>query len=702
MSNTYNQELTDALKKGFSELDTNELQAKNIALAAKLSLYFAHGATEKAANKLSTAQIQSKNAGKQVQEAREAGEVCKNIITAATAAHTDSQNTKSNAATAAANIQIAANSLTDLSADVATILAIATSQDYGSKIQTLVDKAYQLTTTAANEAEQTTLQSLNATIEASQSRVSETLSQAQTLAAQMEALVKVLDQNFTTLQNKINADSATLAKAIANEKKADGLFSTATKEEEALLFSKKFINQHVNYELEYHEIEDKGDRFSVSFKAFERKYNQQIIKEYRILFAEKDDAAAFDIYAAKASEYYFPIYPELEKEKYTKEFVTAERLAFIKNNPSIFEGLFPTAAIDYKGQALKRGVPYVFYIYVIHTLNYQKQLNDTVGFLSLPSKEFVLQTQLPGPNKPRLIFYSNVPKPAESYMVTDAVKVFFSIPKNQLKHLDTPLLDLIDFRVILFNEKDILASFLNKLTDRESGVLFQLHEDFQRSEQAYLEAKQRYETAIATDLEDAKLLKAKLVEAENKYHKTQSNYQEELKTIGALNEIKISNFILDEDILESIPAANMLLAQAIDENYIHELQIQLKKLQETKEIKVEELNKLTEASKGLSVQPTILDTEEEIKIYDQFSNKIKKELEEHMMFIADKDAESVSFVAQNTMGDIVDNYGEPIVKGQKYNALVYTVIKPEKPEVVPLFVPVISLFSKSEEFDPIR
>lgn len=888
MSNVFNKELQQAIKEVYTELEAKELIQGNEAKANKLGVYFAHGATEKAEDKLETDQDKSNKTGQELKEATNATEVCGNIVTAATAAASDARNTNSYASTAAVNIQAAANSLTDLSADVAAIFAVATSKDYGDKIQHLAHMAYKMTQTAAEKAENTTLQSLNTTIEAAQSRAAVSLSQSKTLKTSITSLTKTLDQNFEALQAKITTDSSSLAAAIATENEKEGVYQTSLEEELAMEASEVFINKHVNYDLRYIPISNRGEQFFIAFNAFDeyklmlengKIESKRAIKEYRIIFTSVDDAQGFDIHAAKATQEgnYLSVKPKtfLDLNKpvsYKKRFVTAEYISALENNSDkekvTTEFLMKyNKAVDYQGKAVKRGLPYVAFVYVEYSCDYQNEMDNTDGFLSLPSLPFTLLTDLPRARKPKLHFYNYKSETSSSCNTSNAVRVSFNVGHYMFHDVD--LTDIMDFRVILFNQNNELASKLNKIIKKELNILFQFDEEYRLKEQAYLEAEEAYNTAVATGIGDVKKMKKERDDAKTNYENKTKAYNNQQDKIDELNKAKISNFILDEDILASIPDAFGMDAKIVTPELIEGLKNELELYNaentaldnELKELAADQKNKksalskvndsITSIEKNLKKEEKDLDDlknqmmkdqkeeevletlieifekdlpEDTIELIDalmlddlvikkikedaQTIFKIKENIANSQQSLEDKQEEAISiktyleflsdqtkkltdkktgveyqvvtlteelkeldtnssgvsdkvkedlkameatakelektiekmkksgatkkdiqelikelselekeyeqlkkdaskngtiteakhFVAINKNGDFTDNYGEPMIHGETYTALVYSIIKPTEPDALPLFQPVYSSFADGAEF----
>ena len=721
MSNIFNKELQSALKEVYTDLKANELRQKNLEKAAKLGLYFAHGMVEKADNKLVTDQDKSRITGTQLKEATNATEVCGNIVTAASAAATAARNTNSYASTAAVNIQAAANSLTGLAADVAAILAVATAGDYGDKIQHLANRAYKLTQGAAKKAEDTSLQSLNTTIEAAQSRAAGSFSQSKALKTSITDLTKALDQDFERLQTKISADSSALAAAIAMENEKEGIYKTTHEEEKAIQKSAKFINQQTNYDLRAIPIGNKGEQFEVAFNAFEEDnlmlekgalVSKKVIDAYRIIFTTLDDAPGFDIHAAKAvlEENYFLVKPKTfiklnEPTIYKKQFVTAEYVSEVQNIEEQKEvrstlGKDHNKAVDYKGEALKRGMPYVVFVYVVYSSDYQSEMDDTDGYLSLPSPPFRLLTDLPRARKPELHFYNHKVETNTSTTSSNAIRVSFKV-ENFMLH-QTDLTEMMDFRVILFKQKNELASKLNKAIDKMLTKLFQLDEAYRLAEQTYLDAEAAFNAAVATGMGDEEKLKMELAAAKAAYEHKRNAYNHQQGEIAAMNEAKISNFFIDEEILASIPAAFGMDAKLVTpepQDQTNPLETELAELS-THAIN-EEFDALDQTVNEL--RETIAEMEKS-GANKKIVNKLKKELgvlEKDLAKLekdALKDPAVKHFVAINEAGDFTDNYGEPLMHNEKYVALVYSIIKSTEPEALPLFQAVYSSFSDEVEF----
>lgn len=618
MSNVFQTELEQALASLHNVLEEQRLTETNQKEAAKLGLYYAHGETDKAEDKLSKDQQKSRTTATELQEATDSTELCGNIVTAATAAAEDARNTNSAASTTAVNVQSSANQLTDLAGDVAAMFAISSSKDFGSKIQKLLGRAYLLSQETSEMAEKTTLQSLNTTIEAAQSRASVSLSQAKTMEKDIKVLLDSLNTNFNDLQTKITADSAALTEAIEKESEQDGVYKTAREEKDAIQFTEEYINKHVNHDLKrgrnsqivdamsedeqaaYAKEQIGGEKFWVSFNGFGEDalmydnatgdyVEQAILKEYRVIFTTQDDSHSFDIHNANAVEpmNYFPIsvssnngkvnptpdmaFPEPDVKYFEQHFCTAEyvphKLAGEDKDADSDGRVFLTTdqgtsktyvAKDFTGKPLQRGNPYVIFILAVYDCDYQKEMHDTDGLLTMPSLDFTLLTQLPQADMPTLNFYRLNTDASWDCTVANAASVYFEVENYMFQNIN--LTEIMDFMVFLIKYDDKLADKVNLYLEEQLDVLSQKDEDYRLSEQRYIAAKQAYDLALATGIGDLNVLGNALAIAELEYIVAREEYEAQEERVEGLNKAKLSNFFLDNDILSSIPEGYAMVA----------------------------------------------------------------------------------------------------------------------------------------------
>lgn len=639
MSNIFNQQLTQALTSVNSSLEQSELTQQNSVKSSKLGLYYAHGLTSKSENQLEEDQAKSAGSAEQNKVAAIGTTTSQNILTAANAAVLDASNTTSSASAAAASIQKAATALTNLSGSVATTLAVATSLDKGSKIQKLVEKANKATKEAARLAEEASLIALDLTIEASQSRAAGVVTQAGTVKANMTTLQKSLSDTFSKQQDVITEDLSVMNSAIVSESEQAGVYKTSLAEDKAIRSSQTFINKHINNDLtcdipginggQVTGEGSTGDQFKLSFTAFnEKESGVEIISEYRIIIVKEDDASAFNTEAAKSilPRNYVKIVPD-GSVRYSQTYITPD---YISLNENVTVGTI--IARDYSGLPVVRGVPYTFFVYVVYTPAYQTHYNDTNGLLSLPSPIFTLKTSLPvvASNNVSMLFYQKD--------AADAVRIAFKVPARKMSLTNgTDLNELMEFRTFIFSDKDREAFIRNKQIDAASNKLFAMEQEYRLKEERYQTVEQAYNTAIAQGASEAEIqqLKNELDIAKAQYQAAKADYNDQIKVVDQLNQGKISDFYIDEEIVESIPASDYIVAKE-NKNLLSELAQRkdemTKQLASFKEQSNSNTSKLKELNDEVSV--VTKDMNDALKQEDPMQDQIRKLQQELADYIA--------------------------------------------------------------------
>lgn len=617
MSNTFNQQLEQALKTVNTTLQQNELTQKNSLKGAKMALYYAHGITAKNSNQLKEDQAKNIASGKENQVASTGAMMCQNIITASNAALLDASNTTNSAAVAATAVQQAANALTNLSANVASVMAVASSLDKGSRIQRLVEKAGTATKTAAEMAEEASMVALDVTVEASQSRAAGVVSQAGAVKTNMAALLKSLTDTFGKQQDAINNDLATLNEAIATEHEQAGIYKTSEVEDNAMLSAESFINKHLNYNLRFQVEGNEGDQFVLRFAPFKEMEGEDlIISEYRIIIAKEDDAVAFNTDYAKAARSYVTL--KAGSGPYSARYITPDYLPLHDQEKK--EGY--NIALDYLGAPVVRAVPYVFFVYAIYTNEYQNETNDTNGLLSLPSPGFTLKTVLPVVNVREDLSLSFYQKDG-----SDAVRVAFKIPRAGMKLKNgVDLNALMEFRVFIFNDSDRKALAVNEQIDQANDQLFLLEQDFRDKEERYLKAVQAYNTMLAlgeVTAQEITLAKNEMDIAKAHFQSAKAAFLDQVSIVESLNKKKVSDFYVDEEILEEISPANYMLARK-NNKLLLELQQNFDALTNTEKDLREQSEQYDNSI--LDLKNAIAKTEQDIKDLLQKDNPMQDDL----------------------------------------------------------------------------
>tara|TARA_R110001599_G_scaffold141403_1_gene321758 strand:- start:2074 stop:4209 length:2136 start_codon:yes stop_codon:yes gene_type:complete len=427
----YVQELNNAINNSNDQLIQTEINLDQVKNAAKLSLYYVDENPERNATNFTAVKVINDQSLSLDVKSVQGISLANNALTAAKQFLIDSGLATSCVSTAAANIQIAANSITKLSSDVAGVLAVANAADHNSIIQESVEKAHNKINIAAELAEKLSLISLQATIQAAQSTASTVVTEAELVLAAMTSLQCATSSQYSNSLEQLKAAHAGLMAASKTVKSTSVSYDLALSQGLAIKSTRKLINQVSNHNLLLFDSANVsegltknndskntlGDSFTIQFDRFEAENH---IQNYRMIMVRSDASTSFDINIAK--ELRMGTYYELEPKGckgYSRTFyLLGTDQALIPCDPNIAKDIGPSSkddfehmdvqgtAVDYQGKPIERGVYYVAYVYLTYTKEYRKKFDRTsAGYLSMPSAQCALQKE--SPKSPNNIESSN-------------------------------------------------------------------------------------------------------------------------------------------------------------------------------------------------------------------------------------------------------------------------------------------------------
>lgn len=559
MSITYDKELQDSIKESNNQLIEEQNQLDNAKQAAKLSLYYSHGGTEKNQNNYLSIKKDEAKAHSINKKAVKADNLANNAVTAAKQSLIDAGKATSNVSTAAANMQIAANAITKLSSDVAAILAVANAADYDSKIQWSVESAYKKIKKAAQLAEKVSLISLQTTIEASQSTASTVVTDAVAALASVTNFHKSSAARYDSLANQAVAANEALTDAKKVEKNASASFDISRMKDKAITTTRALINQVSNnnillfdpvLEAEKSTVNPKldkgkhhhpgvkvGESYTIKFDRFQ---NEKDIKSYKVIMAKWDDAEAFDINIAKDLQpgTYLQIPPQGYRGYARTFYLLGTNQAYILDDPKYpvketvdahdFQHLDHRGiAVDYQGKPVERGVYYVAFVYAEFTDEFERTTQNVDGILSLPSKDLILQAALPVAPAPKLY---------EPTFDSRNFAVQFTTP---LRAYDP---DLYEYRILLVQSDNVQSNETNKRIQKAAEQLYQAEYHYNAESlkldewlQALYELEVKYNTYqinIESTTEQLENVEEKIKELEKKKEKVPRSLQAEVKELN--------------------------------------------------------------------------------------------------------------------------------------------------------------------------
>uniref|UniRef100_UPI00404721A1 hypothetical protein n=1 Tax=Roseivirga sp. TaxID=1964215 RepID=UPI00404721A1 len=246
MSINYMQELHDAINSSNDRLIKAEIELEQAKSASKLSLNYARESLKKhKANFKKANRVNDKSLSLEV-SLTEGVSLANNALMASQQSFAETSKATAIISTTASSIQIAANTIVKLSSDVASMLAVASAADDGSKIQESLKSTNVKITQADKLAEELNLISLQVTIEAAQSTVQSVVTNAeQTLTVLTELQIAASTQSDNAIK-QVKAAQTAFISAINIAKSASVTYDLAFCNYQASKTTRELIDQSSN------------------------------------------------------------------------------------------------------------------------------------------------------------------------------------------------------------------------------------------------------------------------------------------------------------------------------------------------------------------------------------------------------------------------------------------------------------------------
>lgn len=409
--NTYDENLRAVT---ITLLQGRQLEQKNLRSqlnAASFTLYHAQGEVISAVEQQQAAgkDVALKGAVKE-QIVRSADSSGNQLSTAVQATQFQKQ-AMTDAAVAAANVQVAANAIMSLAGDAGSIFAIVTAADFDTEIYKLAEQARQLMNDTAQEAEEASQLAMEASILAAQVPVSALYDKAKTLNAAMDPLRETISTGYTESLQALEADNARLAAASAGAKTAEGAWTNSNTAFSAALRAYALTNRELHLDLG---VAPDEDGFTVRFRLITNPFADEAltfpvpVSEYFIIVVKETKATTFTLAGAEylltskpecCTRIILPADPKTAVGQAFKNSVAAtvsDGVANARFDTFRMTGENGTTHTlqDADGNRLLYGTRYVIFLFAMYTDQYKRHLNDSSDFLSAPSMPFCMKKQL--------------------------------------------------------------------------------------------------------------------------------------------------------------------------------------------------------------------------------------------------------------------------------------------------------------------
>lgn len=421
--NSLNENLNSTIVTSLNDQELEMQQAEATLNASKFSLYYAQGETITAAQKLEIATLQYNHQQQTYKEAVVDSDFSTNVLSSANSSKTYVDQSVSNTAVAAANVQIAANAIVKLAGDIGNAFNIVDAGDYGTEIYQQAKYANEVISDTAFNAEQASEIGMNTSSDIAEVPTTSLASKAQTTDDSMKSLLAAVEADFQAKSEAMEADNDALAAANTTEKAAEGTVEENNVNYAAVSDSYDMSNEELNLNLQVTIPfpEANTGEFVVSYNAYTSPFPQPIeagdplnenypVGEYYIMIVKYDKSSIFSISNAEGLIQETQVIPEGLPNAGKNRYWTVDPADRIESlmPPGIIdvEVLPPYSAIgneyiqplnldqmvDSDGDPLETGVNYVAFVLATLTNEYKKLINTYDDYITAPTKKFNITT----------------------------------------------------------------------------------------------------------------------------------------------------------------------------------------------------------------------------------------------------------------------------------------------------------------------
>ncbi len=392
--NTYQESLLSVTEETLADLAAEQAKRNSDENCAEFNFYFSQGVKLAAQSQLD--QVTSECL--LVQDMNEQGVACEsltiNLKNTVKRSEKITLATIKNTQTVAKNVQVAANSVARLAADIGSALNIVFAADYGTDIAKMTQSANLLIREAAYKAElasQTAMEASTMTAEITAKQVTDT---SALVNKSMQTLLKATQSQLAQLEGQKSADSLKFSETLVAEKTAQGVLFDRQSHLQAINNSYVRSNRELNYNLKVLPLS--LNCISLKYMPFDQPFKAgnatsagtelEVPKADPQHFITLVKASRRSLFNMDAANLNFGQYQE-------QRFINVEAM-------SDCNSLDLTGKLDADGDPILPSVNYVVFLYVELSLSYKKFTNDYSDLLSAPSEAFVLVSALPKITQP--------------------------------------------------------------------------------------------------------------------------------------------------------------------------------------------------------------------------------------------------------------------------------------------------------------
>jgi hypothetical protein len=576
--NSYSENLQTSVATSLQALQLEQKSTESTRDAAAFSLYYAEAAQITSAENLAAANVKYQAQQAIKEQAVNSNNVAVNLLNSANQQKSYTNQSVTNNAVNASNVQIASNAIIRLAGDMGSIFSILKAADFDSEIYNQGKTAYELMSETAYDAERLSQNSMEASGLTAYISAPAVADEIKVASSAMASLLGVVSADYDSIAAVVTGDNAAFATASAAEKQAEGTLEFVNAEFYATNSAYELNNKELNLHLGAKRLTD--DSYRVSFTHYKSPFAQQSltkakpghsqkpaahypVKNYYIMLVKESKRALFTLANAQALLLYPQQYVQIPMESETVAQHTKH-----KREQELSRDIIIDELQDSDGDKMDLGVNYVVFVMAELMDEYKKAINDFDDYLSAPSASFTLTTQLKAPASKDIKFVKNI----VSFPVKedkDPVKLEVEyrgifLPANS--NLVSGLLTAESLRSL---EKDLEK--LQKIADQYEPEIFKLEGELQTlqatlngldEQKKEATTKGAEETATdTTDLDKSMGDVLKQIKANSDaLKKTKAEMNAAIKVLTPTVESQ-PGFYFDIKIAEQLPAANYTVAK---------------------------------------------------------------------------------------------------------------------------------------------
>ncbi len=428
---TYNDNLRTTVKTTLTGINAEEQKRDSSLTVANYNLYYAVGNQIRAEDKRDKANDNYNQTWGINHQGVNCSNRANNLLTTATNANDNITATVTNTATAATNVQVAANAVLKIAAGIGSANNIVNASGYDTDIQRMTGYANEVMSKTAYQAELTSQMSMQASADTAQIIAKQVFDEATKTKTWFDNMLARTDAELKNLTTTRIADTDALIAANTDQRDKEGIVNVENKEYKAVQGSYASANNTLNNNLQvntnkvsltessavvpefisnetslfdinlYFEKfvpafplpvapDSQEDKSSISFLGI-----SELDNEYYIGISKADTAGLFSFDVAETTFHNFSSNRFLKVTPGVWQSIALrDRPATIDKDGKSVECIEAQLKVDVNGKPIEAGTDYVAFIYIVLDGKYKKAINNFNDQMSAASQSFILAETL--------------------------------------------------------------------------------------------------------------------------------------------------------------------------------------------------------------------------------------------------------------------------------------------------------------------